>query len=76
MVLAAWTSWTAELAAYTGGRAKALENPRQHMRRGPTTLVYWGYVGRMEKTIETIIVCWGYAGIMGNSMETAIVYWV
>ena len=31
-----------------------------------TTLVYWGYVGIMEKKMETTtIVYWGYIGIMG-----------
>ena len=36
-MVSAWTRWTAELAVYTGGRAKVLENPRQNMHRGPTT---------------------------------------
>ena len=24
-----------------------------------TTVVYWGYVGTIEKKMETTIVCWG-----------------
>ena len=42
MVLA-WMLWSAyalekhDVAAYAGGRAKVLENPRQNTRRGPTT---------------------------------------
>ena len=40
-----------------------------------TTIVYRGYIGRMEKTTETTIVYRGYVGIVENKMETAIVYW-
>ena len=28
-----------------------------------TTIVYWGYIGIMEKKMETTIVYWGYIGI-------------
>ena len=35
-----------------------------------TTIVYWGYVGIMEKKMETTIVYWGYVGIMEKKMET------
>ena len=31
-----------------------------------TTIVYWGYIGILEKKMETIIVYWGYIGIMEN----------
>ena len=27
-----------------------------------TTVVYWGYIGIMEKKMETTIVHWGYVG--------------
>ena len=27
-----------------------------------TTIVYWGYIGIMEKKMETDIVCWYYLG--------------
>ena len=27
-----------------------------------TTVVYWGFIGRMEKKMETTIVYWGYIG--------------
>ena len=39
-----------------------------------TTIVYWGYIGIMEKRMETTIVYWGYSGIMEKRMETTIVY--
>ena len=39
-----------------------------------TTIVYWGYIGIMEKRMETTIVYWGYIGIMEKRMETTIVY--
>ena len=29
-----------------------------------TTIVYWGYIGIMEKKMETTIVYWGYIGII------------
>ena len=29
-----------------------------------TTAVYWGYIGIMEKKMESIIVFWGNVGIM------------
>ena len=31
---------------------------------------YMGYVGILEKKMETTIVYWGYIGIMENKMET------
>ena len=37
-----------------------------------TTIVYWGYIGIMEKKMETAIVYWGYSLIMENKMETTI----
>ena len=37
-----------------------------------TTIVYWGYLGIMEKRMETTIVYWGYLGIMEKRMETTI----
>ena len=37
-----------------------------------TTIVYWGYIGIMEKKTETTIVYWGYIGIMEKKMETTI----
>ena len=37
-----------------------------------TTIVYWGYIGTMEKKMETTIVYWGYIGIVENKMETTI----
>ena len=40
------------------------------------TIVYWGYIGIMEKKMETTIVYWGYIGIIENEMKTTIVYWV
>ena len=39
--------------------------PRQILR---------GYMGIMEKKMETTIVYWGYIGIMEKKMETTIVY--
>ena len=38
-----------------------------------TTIVYWGYIGIMEKKMETTIVYWGYMRIMEKKMETTIV---
>ena len=35
-----------------------------------TTIVYWCYIGIMEKKMETTIVYWGYNGILKNEMET------
>ena len=35
-----------------------------------TTIVYWGYIGIMEKNMETTIVYWGYIGIVEKKMET------
>ena len=40
-----------------------------------TNIVYWGYIGIMEKNMETNIVYWGYIGIMQKKMEATIVYW-
>ena len=41
-----------------------------------TTIVYWVYIGIMEKKMETTIVYWVYIGIMEKKMETTRVYWV
>ena len=38
-------------------------------------IVNWGYIGIMEKKMETTIVNWGYNGIMEKKMETTIVNW-
>ena len=40
-----------------------------------TTIVYWDYIGIMEKKMETTIVYWDYIGTMEKKMETTIVYW-
>ena len=32
-----------------------------------TTILYWGYIGIMEKKMETTIIYWGYTGIMEKS---------
>ena len=37
--------------------------------------VYWGYIGIMEKKMETTVVYWGCIGIMAKKMETTIIYW-
>ena len=38
-----------------------------------TTIVYWGYIGVMEKKMETPIVYWVHIiGIMEKKMETTI----
>ena len=37
-----------------------------------TTIVYWGYIGIMEKKMETTIVYWGFIWIMEKKMETII----
>ena len=29
-----------------------------------TTILYWAYIGIMEKKMEATILCWGYIGIM------------
>ena len=34
------------------------------------TIVYWGYMGIMEKKMETTIVYWGYNGLKEKEMET------
>ena len=34
------------------------------------TIVYWGYLGMMEKKVETTILYWGYVGIMEKKMKT------
>ena len=39
------------------------------------TIVYWGYIGIMEKKMEATIVYWGYIGIMDKKMEATIAYW-
>ena len=36
-------------------------------------MVYWGYLGIMEKKMETTIVYWGYLGIMEKKMEASTV---
>ena len=41
-----------------------------------TTIVYWGYIGIMEKKMETTIVYWGYIGIMEKKMETTILGYI
>ena len=40
-----------------------------------TTIVYWGYIGIMEKKTETTMAYWGYVGILEMKMETTTVYW-
>ena len=45
------------------------------MEKMETTIVYWEYIGIMENKMETTIVYWGYIGITENKMETTIVYW-
>ena len=37
-----------------------------------TTIVYWGYIGIMEKKI----VYWGYIGIMEPNMKTVILGYI
>ena len=39
------------------------------------TIVYWGFMRKMENEIETTTVYWGYMRIMENKMETTIVNW-
>ena len=34
---------------------------------------YWGYIGIMEKKMETTIVYCGYKGIVGKKMKTTVV---
>ena len=38
-----------------------------------TTILYRGYIGIMEKKMETVI-CRGYMGIMEKNMETTTLY--
>ena len=38
-----------------------------------TTVVYWGYIGIMEKKMKTTVVYWGYIGIM-NGKENGNYY--
>ena len=44
-----------------------------------TTIVYWGYIGIMEKKMETTIIIIGYMGLRGyigimeKNMETTII---
>ena len=40
-----------------------------------TTIIYWGYMGIMEKKMEPTIVYWGFIGMVEKKMETTIVYW-
>ena len=49
----------------------ALKSPRVRVIQG----IYLGYIGIMEKILETTIVYWAYIGIMEKKMETTIVYW-
>ena len=37
-----------------------------------TTILYWGYIGGMEKKMKTIILYWGYIGGMEKKMETTM----
>ena len=37
---------------------------RDNGKEMETTIVYWGYIGIMEKKMETTVVYWGYIGIM------------
>ena len=50
------------------------------LRRMETIMVYWGYIGIMEKKMETTIVYWGYIGIMdkknGNYHSILGLHWV
>ena len=34
-----------------------------------TAIIYWGYIGIMEKKMETTIVYWGHIGIMEKTIE-------
>ena len=38
--------------------------------------IYWGYIGIMEKKMETNKVYWGYVGIMETKMETIIIGYI
>ena len=38
--------------------------------------VHLGYLGIMEKKMETTIGYWGYSGIMEKKMEATIVCWL
>ena len=40
-----------------------------------TALENWGYLGIVEKNVNTSIVYWGYIGIMEKNRGTTIVYW-
>ena len=50
---------------------------KKHLEALPLSRIglYWGYIGIMEKKMETTIVYWGCIGIMEKKMETTIVYW-
>ena len=37
-----------------------------------TTIIYWGYIGVMEKKMETTIIYWGYIGVMEKKTETVM----
>ena len=52
-------------------RDNGKENGNHHGILG----LYRGYIGIMEKKMETTIVYWGCIGIMEKKMETTIVYW-
>ena len=34
-----------------------------------TTIVYWGFIGIMEKKMEATIVYWGFIGTLKNALE-------
>ena len=41
---------------------------RDNGKKIETTIVYWGFIGIMEKKMETTIVYWGFIGILENQM--------
>ena len=41
-----------------------------------TTIVYWGYLGIMEKKMEATTASWGYLGMMEKKMEATVIVWV
>ena len=48
--------------------------PTRSPHRRPYT-TYIGFIGMMDKKMETTIVYWGYIGVMEKKMEASVVYW-
>ena len=59
-----WRSPAAQLTGILPNMLAPLVYPKLPSGCGSNSIVFWGYIGIMEKKMETTIVFWGYIGMM------------